>query len=73
MTPDELRELSTAIWGEHGWRARAAAFLNVQGRTVNRWMNEEAAIPDGIRDELLAKAREVADALDNLLAEKEGE
>lgn len=72
MTPDELRELSVAIWGEHGWRPRAAAYLNVQGRTVNRWMDGESDIPPGIRDELLAKAREVADALDDLLA-KEGE
>lgn len=70
MTPTELREICVAIWGEHGWRARAAVFLDVQGRTLNRWMAGEADIPPGIRDELLAKAREVADTLDDLLAKE---
>lgn len=70
MTPEELREICSTIWGEHGWRARAAAFLDVQGRTLNRWADGTVAIPDGIRGELLAKAQEVADALDAMLAEK---
>lgn len=73
MTPDELREICVAIWGEHGWRPRAAAFLDVQGRTVNRWADGTAPIPPNIRAELLAKAQEVADALDALLEAAEDE
>jgi hypothetical protein len=37
MSPDELEEIGTLIWGRWGWQTKLAMRLGVDGSTVRRW------------------------------------
>ncbi len=51
MTPDELNEIGEALYG-NDWKGQLARDLEVSDRTVRRWANGDAPIPDGLRDDL---------------------
>lgn len=46
MTPKEFGRLARKVVGRrYGWQTRAAALLEVDDRTVRRWLAGEVAVP----------------------------
>lgn len=61
MTPADLRAIGERLYGS-AWRCRLAAALEVNERTVRRWLAGTTPIPAGL-------AREIATALRRIAAE----
>jgi DNA-binding transcriptional regulator YiaG len=51
MTPDLLREAGQALYGDL-WQSALARDLNVNDRTVRRWVANDSPLPNGLSDEV---------------------
>lgn len=67
MTPDTLRAIGEALYGER-WQSDTARLLGVDSRRVRQWMAGERPIPAGITPELLSALRDRRVVIDGLLA-----
>lgn len=54
MTRDELERLGALLFG-YGWKARLADFLDINRKTVSRWI-ADGAVPEWAADRLRALA-----------------
>lgn len=45
LTPEDLKGLGEAIFGNWGWQTRIAEALEVDGSTVRRWVSGAVAVP----------------------------
>ena len=48
MTPDDLREAGKKLFG-YGWQTRLAKELEVDRRTVRRWVSGAVPIPGTVK------------------------
>lgn len=51
MTPDILRAYGEALFGPR-WQSELARALDVNERTMRRWLAGDTPIPDGLADDL---------------------
>lgn len=51
MTPDQLANLGTQIWGRQ-WQTPMARHFEVTDRTVRRWASGQSPIPDDVAQKL---------------------
>lgn len=65
MTPDLLRRVGEALYGEH-WQAPLAVDLNVAVRTVQRWATGERPMPQNLPAELAGVIGDRREALGTL-------
>lgn len=69
MTPDLLRQAGEALFGPH-WQSALGRELGVADRTVRRWVAGDAAMPAGVRDDLIrllqARGAELVDVTNRL-------
>lgn len=63
MTPDLLREVGEALYGER-WQSDLARDLNVADRTVRRWAAGDFDMPEALGKELRDLCQKRATALD---------
>lgn len=49
LTPDELRQVGAALFGEWGWQTRLAEALEVDGSTVRRWVSGAVPVPNPVK------------------------
>ena len=68
MTPDLLRRCGEALYGPR-WQVPLAHDLLVETRTIRRWCAGDAAIPDGVRRDLIQLIEERIAALTESVAE----
>jgi hypothetical protein len=66
MTPELLSECGAALYGGR-WQSELARDLNVNDRTVRRWLAGRNPMPPGVALELLRLLRERAADIDNLI------
>lgn len=66
ITPELLALCGQALYGAR-WQTEIARDLQVDDRTVRRWLSGERSIPPGLRRELLALLREHADGIGDLI------
>lgn len=60
ITPEQLEIIGRALYGS-GYKIQLAAFLGVDRRRINHWLDGDRPIPAGVTGELLenAKSREI--------------
>lgn len=56
MTPAILRQAGEALYGPH-WQTALARALQVNDRTMRRWIAGDSPLPDGLNEELAALCR----------------
>jgi hypothetical protein len=49
LSPDDLRIVGEALFGDWGWQTRLAEMLEVDGSTVRRWVSGAVAIPGPVK------------------------
>ena len=45
LTPQGLKAVGEALFGEWGWQTRIAELLEVDGSTVRRWVSGAVSVP----------------------------
>jgi hypothetical protein len=66
MTPDLLEEAGQALYGDL-WQSALARDLNVNDRTVRRWIANDSPLPDGLASEVTQLLRQRGFALTAVL------
>ena len=66
MTRDLLTKCGEALYGPR-WQRELAAALEVDERTMRRWVAGDSPVPDGVNVDLLRLLTERADDIDNLI------
>ena len=66
MTPDLLREAGEALYGAL-WQSAIARDLNVNDRTVRRWIANDSPLPTGLTAEVRQLLRQRGTALTAVL------
>lgn len=46
MTPERLREVGQALFGQWGWQTKMAQALGKKPRTVRRWVAGNTPVPE---------------------------
>jgi len=49
LTPDGLKAVGEALFGEWGWQTRLAETLEVDGSTVRRWVSGAVSVPGPVK------------------------
>jgi hypothetical protein len=49
LSPEDLRLVGEALFGDWGWQTRLAEMLEVDGSTVRRWVSGAVAIPGPVK------------------------
>jgi hypothetical protein len=62
LSPEDLRIVGEALFGDWGWQTRLAEVLEVDGSTVRRWVSGAVAIPGPVKValQLMMEARGLA-------------
>lgn len=71
MTPDLLSECGRLLYGEQ-WQAPLARDLDINRRTIRRWLSADQTIPGRLAGELAQLARGRAVSLGGLAQKLEG-
>ncbi len=68
MTNDLMCKCGEALYGPR-WQRELAAALDVDERTMRRWVAGDSPVPDGVNVDLLRLLTERADEIDDLIPE----
>lgn len=52
IKPDDLKRVGEALYG-YGWQTHLAAAIQVDTRTMRRWIAGDSPTPEGLRADLL--------------------
>ena len=66
LTPTLLRECGEALYGPR-WQSEMSRDLDVDDRTIRRWVAGDSSIPEGVAVDLLRLVMERAQTLDDLV------
>jgi ribosomal protein S4 len=66
MTPETLRRVGEALYGER-WQTALASDLGVADRTMRRWLSGASPVPTGISDELRQTAEQRLENLQKIV------
>ncbi len=66
MTNDLMCKCGEALYGPR-WQRELAAALDVDERTMRRWVAGDSPVPDGVNVDLLRLLTERADEIDDLI------
>ena len=49
LSPDDLKIIGEALYGDWGWQTRLAEVLEVDGSTVRRWVSGAVVVPGPVK------------------------
>ena len=49
LSPDDLKIVGEALFGDWGWQTRLAEVLEVDGSTVRRWVSGAVVVPGPVK------------------------